>query len=131
MRNKQHITKEIVELSAIKASYNHYLASGRSIFEVENSTMVYYNLGVINKSLRELYVELKNLGTREKGLGRREETGNGKQAVSNWQLATGNDEPRTNQQPFSKSYFQSPEFKALEAHAIMKFNSDKRFSITE
>jgi len=130
MRNKQHVTKEIVKLSAIKASYNHYLASGRSIFEVENSTQVHYNLSVLNKSLRELYVELKCVNE-QLAIGNGQ-LKNGQQAGSNWQLATGNNEQLTiNQQPFSKSYFQSAEFKALEAHAIMQFNSDRRFTITE
>ena len=119
MRNKQHVTKEIVELSAIKASYNHYLASGRSIFEVENTTQLYYNLCVINRSLRQLFEELKTLGIREKGLAAREKaTDNGQPLTGNKQLAMG-------------SYFLSPEFKALETRAIMQFNSDRRFTITE
>ena len=112
MRNKQHVTKEIVELSAIKASYNHYLASGRSIFEVENTTQLHYNLCVINRSLRELFEELKTIGTREEGLERRNTS------TDNTQLAMAR-------------YFQSAEFKALETHAIMQFNSDRRFTITE
>jgi len=119
MRNKQHITKEIVELSAIKASYNHYLASGRSIFEVENTTQLHYNLCVINRSLRQLFEELKSIGVREKGLGiSQNTTGNGQLKTSNEQFAMG-------------KYFASAEFKALETHAIMQFNSDRRFTITE
>lgn len=119
MRNKQHVTKEIVELSAIKASYNHYLASGRSIFEVENTTQLYYNICVINRTLRELFEELKSIGIREKGLAAREKaTGNGQLKTSNEQFAIG-------------KYFASAEFKALETHAIMQFNSDRRFTITE
>ena len=112
MRNKQHVTKEIVELSTIKASYNHYLASGRSIFEVENSTQVHYNLCVISRTLRQLFEELKSMGIREKGLAARQpSTGNGQSAM--------------------KVYFESDEFKTLETHAIMQFNSDRRFTITE
>ena len=111
MRNKQHVTKEIVELSAIKTSYNHYLASGRSIFEVENTTQLHYNLCVINRTLRELFEELKGL---------------------NEQLATGNGQLRTGSDQFAiGKYFASAEFKALETHAIMQFNSDRRFTITE
>ena len=111
MRNKQHVTKEIVELSAIKASYNHYLASGRSIFEVENTTQLHYNLCVINRSLRLLFEELKGL---------------------NEQLATGNRQLKTSNEQFAiGKYFASAEFKALETHAIMQFNSDRRFTITE
>ena len=112
MRNKQHVTKEIVELSAIKASCSHYLASGRSIFEVENTTQLHYNLCVINRTLRELFEELKSIQIREKGLGI------GKNTTGNEQLSM-------------SSYFLSPEFKALETHAIMQFNSDRRFTITE
>jgi len=111
MRNKQHVTKEIVELSAIKASYNHYLASGRSIFEVENTTQLHYNLCVINRSLRQLFEELKQL---------------------NMKLATGNGQLKTSNEQFAMGkYFASAEFKALETRAIMQFNSDRRFTITE
>ena len=111
MRNKQLLTKEIVELSAIKASYNHYLASGRSIFEVENITQLHYNLCVINRSLRELYEELKKFSK---------------------QWAKGNEQTLTgNRQLAIARYFQSAEFKALETRAIMHFNSDRRFTITE
>jgi len=111
MRNKQLLTKEIVELSAIKASYNHYLASGRSIFEVENTTQVHYNLCAISRTLRELHEELKGL---------------------NKQLATANGQPLTAKEPLAMgSYFESAEFKALETRAIMQFNSDRRFTITE
>ena len=111
MRNKQHVTKEIVELSAMKTSYNHYLASGRSIFEVENTTQLHYNLCGINRSLRELFEELK-------GLNKQLATGNGQPSIDNKQFAIG-------------KYFMSAEFKALETHAIMQFNSDRRFTITE
>jgi hypothetical protein len=112
MRNKQHVTKEIVELSAIKASYNHYLASGRSIFEVENAAQLHRNLCVINQSLRELYEELKVFTKSE--------------AISDLsQRAIGNETSAMG------GYFQSAEFKALETRAIMQFNSDRRFTITE
>jgi len=112
MRNKQHITKEIVELTVIKASYNHYLASGRSIFEVENATQLHHNLCVINKSLRQLYEELKVFTKSEANLG-------------SSQRAIGNETSAMS------GYFQSAEFKALETRAIMQFNSDRRFTITE
>jgi hypothetical protein len=61
MRNKQHLVKEIVQLCAIKGSYNYFLASERSMFEVENATQVRINLSVINRSLSDLYKELKDV----------------------------------------------------------------------
>jgi hypothetical protein len=102
MRNKQHLTREIVELNAIKASYNHYLASGRSIFEVENTTQLHYNLCVINRSLRDLFAELKGI----------------------------NEQMTVNHQPMTGKIL-TDYFKQLETYAIMQFNSDRRFTITE
>jgi len=61
MCNKQHLIKEIVQLNAIKASYKYFLGSERSMFEVENTTQVQHNLCVINRSLRDLYRELKEV----------------------------------------------------------------------
>jgi hypothetical protein len=61
MRNKQHLVKEIVQLCAIKGSCKYFLASERSMFEVENATQVQQNLSVINRSLRDLYQELKDV----------------------------------------------------------------------
>ena len=118
MRNKQLLTKEIVELSAIKASYNHYLASGRSIFEVENTTQLHYNLCVINRSLRELFEELKQLNMQQATGGKQWAISNGQPSIDNKQFTMG-------------KYFASAEFKALETRAIMQFNSDRRFTITE
>lgn len=116
MRNKQHLIKEIIELSAIKTAYNHYLASGRSVFEVENTTQLHYNLCVINRSLRELYGEAKKvIGCRL--------------------MVDGSLTPTTypttkNRQPATDNLL-SNHFKQLETRAIMQFNSDRRFTITE
>lgn len=116
MRNKQHLIKEIVELSAVKASCNHYLASGRSIFEVENTTQLHYNLCIINKSLRELYAALKRV--------------NGCGLIVDGSFTQTPNLKTDNQQP-STNYLLSKQFKELETRAIMQFNSDRRFTITE
>lgn len=58
MRNKSKIIEEIVELSAIKSVYNHYLGSWRSLSEVENTTTIMPNLKTISRSLSLLYAEL-------------------------------------------------------------------------
>ncbi len=116
MRNKQLLIKEIVELSAIKASYNHYLASGRSIFEVENTTQVHYNLCVISKSLRELFKELKRAESC-----RLIDDGGFTQTHN---LKSNHHQPATNN-------LLNKQFKELETRAIMQFNSDRRFTITE
>ncbi|KGO91731.1 hypothetical protein [Flavobacterium subsaxonicum] len=100
MRNKQHITKEIVQLSAIKAAYNYFLASERSMFEVENTTQVQQNLKVVNQSLKALYAEYKMV------IGCRLTVDSNVQQPS-----------IINQQ--------------LNHSAIIHFNADRRFTITE
>jgi len=65
MRNKQHLVKEIVQLCAIKGSCKYFLASERSMFEVENATQVQQNLSVINRSLSDLYKELNEVENRK------------------------------------------------------------------
>jgi len=100
MRNKQHVTKEIMQLSAIRASYNCFLASENSIFEVENTTQVKQNLLIINNSLRALYEEYK--------------------AIVSCELTVDG----SHQQP-------STDNQQLNLNAIMHFNADRRFTITE
>jgi len=100
MRNKQHITKEIVQLSAIKAAYNYFLASERSMFEVENTTQVQQNLKAVNQSLKALYAEYKK--------------------VVGCRLLVDD----SFQQPATIS-------QQLNHSAIMHFNADRRFTITE
>ena len=63
MRNKHQILKEIVELSGIKSAYNHYLASSRSLTEVENTTQIRRNRDVVSANLNDLYGELRILPT--------------------------------------------------------------------
>jgi len=65
MRNKQHLVNEIVQLCAIKGSCKYFLASERSMFEVENATQVRINLSVINRSLSDLYKELNEVENRK------------------------------------------------------------------
>lgn len=102
MRNKQHLAKEIVQLSAIKTSYNCFLGSEKSIFEVENTTQVKQNLQTINRSLRALYEEYKLISDPKAG---------GKKLQHHSDPETLN--PK------------------LEFSAIMHFNADRRFRITE
>jgi hypothetical protein len=103
MRNNQHTTKEIVELYAIKASYKHYLGSERSMFEVENTTLVKQNLKKVNISLQQLNKDLS--------AAKHAESMRHKPTTGNQQLTTS--------------------FRELEMRAIMLFNADKRFTITE
>jgi hypothetical protein len=103
MRNNQHITKEIVELYAIKASYKHYLGSERSMFEVENTTLVKQNLKKVNISLQQLNKDL-----------------------SAAKQADGIEQKRQ-----SNKVAKQQSFRELEMRAIMLFNADKRFTITE
>ena len=105
MCNKQHLVKEIVHLNAIKASCKYFLASQRSMFEVENATQVRYNLCVINRSLRDLYKELKEVASCRLLVNR-----------SFRQQAT------DNRQPNSVNH---------QLNAVMLFNADPRFTLRE
>ena len=102
MRNNQHVAKEIVQLCAIKASYKYFLASERSMFEVENTTQVQQNLCVINRSLKDLYEEFEytkgHEGSSRKSVGKKFH----QTTTSNHQL-----------------------------NAIMLFNADSRFTLRE
>ena len=109
MRNKQHAVSEIVQLSAIKASCNHFLASQRSLFEVENTTQLRKNLCVINRSLRDLYEELEVINKKQTGKG--EEAAMVRAEGKGKSMATASHK--------------------LNLNAIMYFNADRRFTITE
>jgi len=100
MRNKQHIDKEIMQLNAIKASFNYFLGSDRSLLEVENTTQIKQNLKTINQSLSALYAEYNEVVGCQLSVTRNPQ-----------QL------PTVNQQ--------------LNMSAIMHFNADRRFTITE
>ena len=102
MRNNQHVAKEIVQLCAIKASYQYFLASERSMFEVENTTQVQQNLRVINRSLKDLYEEF--------------EYTKGHEAKS--------------RKLVGKNFYQ-PTTANHNLNAIMLFNADTRFTLRE
>ncbi|MCO6147505.1 hypothetical protein [Flavobacterium sp. NRK1] len=101
MRNLDIILKEIVELSEIKSAYKHYLASNRSLTEVENTTQVQANRRIITKSIEALYMELLTEKTKYKTLVK------------------------------SKITTKTITHTADEKNAILHFNHDKRFTITE
>ena len=104
MCNKQHLVKEIVQLNAIKASCKYFLASERSMFEVENATQVQQNLCVINRSLRDLYAKLKDVESHQVGSRKPVDRSILPPATNNWQ-------PNLN--------------------AVMLFNADRRFTLRE
>jgi len=113
--------KEIVELCAIKASYNYYLASHRAQFEVENITQVRQNREILSAILRGLYVELKDLNKKEKD-----------ERVATQSLSY--------HKPGIKALTSAEQEQAkkqkelddrLHMKAVMLFNSDPRFTITE
>lgn len=104
MRNLDIITKEIVELSALLSAYNHYLASNRSLTEVENTTQIQYNSIKIRQSLKALKHEITT----------RKQLNNNLKPV------------KTNKVKTSTITHTSD-----EKNAILHFNADKRFTITE
>lgn len=107
MRNLDIIVKEIVELSEIKSAYNHYLSSHRSLTEVENTTQLEHNRLIIAQSINQLYAELLLAKT----------------AVKSQKALEMRQEPKVK----SKTIKYSNE----EKNAILHFNRDRRFSITE
>ena len=104
MRNLDIITKEIVELSALLSAYNHYLASHRSLTEVENTTQIQYNSIKIRQSLKALKRDI----TTQKQLA------NSLKPIKNNKVTTTTITHTTD-----------------EKNAILHFNADKRFTITE
>ncbi|MHA3787482.1 hypothetical protein ACX0HA_04665 [Flavobacterium hauense] len=107
MRNLDIIIKEIVELSEIKSAYNHYLSSYRSLTEVENTTQLQHNIRIIAQSINMLYTDLQ----RQKALEMR-------QVIP---------EKRQKAEVKPKNVTYSNE----EKNAIIHFNRDRRFTITE
>ena len=122
MRNKQHLVKEIVEANAIKAAYNYYLASGRAKNEVENTTQTQLNLKTVNATLRRLYREFEDLKNRL--IDERREMID--KEVSSSQCSVG---IKGNPEPKTLNHKQQCSLQT--AKAIMLFNMDSRFSITE
>jgi hypothetical protein len=101
MRNLDILMKEIVELNAIKSAYNHYLGSYRSLTEVENTTSVRRNRVATISSIRLLYAAIV------------EE----KQAII--------------QDIGRPSCIKTVHHTKTEQNAILHFNRDRRFTITE
>lgn len=122
MRNKQHVMKEIVELCAIKASYNYYLASHIAQFEVENTTQVQQNLKTLTATLRGLYEELKDLNKRDKD--EKQKITAATHKSSNQFTAGSNPTQPETINTKQQRYLQNMK-------AIMLFNADRRFTITE
>lgn len=100
MRNKSKIIEEIVELSAIKSAYNHYLGSWRGLTEVENTTQIATNLKTVSRAISSLYSELAQVS---------------RAPTARYQ----------SQQEAAVSHL------TAEQNAILHFNKDKRFKITE
>lgn len=122
MRNKQHVMKEIVELCAIKGSYNYYLASHSAQFEVENTTQVQQNLKTLCATLRGLYEELKDLNKRDKDE-RQKITVVRQKSSDQHAIVSKQIQPQTINTK-QQRYLQNMK-------AIMLFNADRRFTITD
>ena len=121
MRNKQLLIKEIVEANALKSAYSYYLASERARNEVENTTQVKQNLYKVSATLRQLYSEFEDLNFKrlkdERG-----ETIDKPVSYSEW---PGSSRPELETpNPKQHAHLQTEK-------AIMLFNTDVRFSITE
>lgn len=104
MHTVSEILKEIVELSHIKSAYNHFLASHAAQIEVENATYINNNKRVLTIALAALQAELREANTQQKKA-----------------------------KQFNAAVVKQP----LKAHseqdynAILHFNRDRRFKITE
>lgn len=141
MRQINTIRAEIVELSEIKSAYNYFLASHEGQHDVENATYIYNNKAIVSENLRKLYVELANSqkakGTsQEPGAISEEADGSGQIAEkSNYKTQITNDKHQTqNPQPDTRNLrmkFEPYHASEDEQRAILLFNSDKRYSITE
>lgn len=101
VRTAQEIANEINELEAVKKCYFHFLATNLHSEYPENVEQVEINFHLVKFYLTELYAELKAV----KGIA-----------------------PRVEAKPFKVTTVQHS---LTEVKAIMAFNKDKRFSITE
>ena len=124
MRTISTIKREIVELSAIKSTYCHYLASYEAQTDVENTTQVEANKKIVSENLRKLYAELAQHISQEP---------NNQQTITTDKNPHNNDQPTTpNPTPDTRRMKFKPYVATeLEQRAIMLFNSDKRYTITE
>jgi len=101
MRNLDIIRQQIVELSTLLSAYNQYLASHRSLTEVENATQIQHNRVITGQSLNALKNELSIA-----------------KHISNNTL-------RTKQTTRTITHTED------EKNAILHFNKDPGFTITE
>lgn len=101
LRKPQDVAMEINELEIYKSAYRHFLASYEASQNPENEIAIERNLETVKRSLRVLYVELKEI---EAGI---------KAVVA--------------PQPVVRNLISNED----EIKAIMLFNQDKRFTITE
>ena len=100
MHTKSKIAEEIVELSAIKFAFCHYLASHRAITDIENTITIQQNKVIITNSIARLKKLLNQPGSNNtiyKGILK------------------------------VKPY----QYSEAETRAIVHFNSDTRYKITE
>lgn len=101
VRTKQEIANEILELEAVKKSYYHFLTTAIHREYPENIPSVELNYHIVKFHLTELYTELKNATLVE---------------------------PK----PSAKEFLPvTVRHSADEVKAILAFNKDRRFSITE
>lgn len=138
MREINTIASEIVELSEIKSAYNHFLASHLGQVDVENATSIHQNKAIVSERLKKLYVELeeakvrrdKGQGNSQKAKATSEEAGK-----TNNQIDTINEKCKANHPPphirSLRMKFEPYHATELEERAILLFNSDRRYSITE
>lgn len=101
MFNIQHLRNEINTLEQIKNAYIHFLCSYEARHDVENTTRVEANKVIVKQSLSKLYQELNKAEAKNKA------------AKS------------------AKSVRRIYQYSKAETEAILHFNTDKRFTITE
>ena len=116
------IRAEIVELSVIKSTYTHFLASYEAQVEVENATQVEINKVIISEHLQKLYTELYEW----EALNRY--ATNNKYNTKDDEKQTADTKPNSDKLRMKFEPYIATE---LEERAIIHFNSDKRFKITE
>lgn len=101
MHTRSEILQQIVELSEIKQAYNHYLCSFEALNDVENTTYILANKAIVSYNLKQLYSLLPKENKHNRPLHT--------QSTVRFKYKAGKTEQR----------------------AILHFNSDKRFTITE
>lgn len=101
MFNIQHLRDEINTLEQIKNAYIHFLCSYEAQYDVENTTQVEVNKVTVKQSLSKLYQELNKAEAKNKAA--------------------------KSANPMRRTY----RYSDAETEAILHFNTDKRFTITE